>query len=304
MSISQTDYMQEAAAHLGWSAAEDALLFEQVQLAREQSKPLKQVFELVAQRTGRKPNSIRNYYYTRLKQGKPPEEAGAHTPAFVPFAKDEMWDLLVNVLGAQARGMSVRACTLELGGGDNRAMLRFQNKYRSLIKNSPELVKQVVEHMKQNGMPVFDPYEKAAPRARHAGRPKKNPASLVDIVSSVVKDLNKVEGLDVAAFFENLGALAVSAAKGATLLENRDEQNTSLHEQNEELRVQLAHQKQQIQAQRERFALLLGYFRQLMEVNREFLGMTSVVKMSSLGSYIRELSKNVENCEKWMVEYN
>ena len=120
--------METTQARLGWSAQEDALLFEQVQAARENGASLKSVFEQVAQHTGRKPNSIRNYYYVRIKQGGFDCPQGVHSPAFVPFTDGEIKALLTAVLGAQARGMSVRACTLEMGAGDNRAMLRYQNK--------------------------------------------------------------------------------------------------------------------------------------------------------------------------------
>lgn len=45
---------------------------------------------------------------------------------------------------------------------------------------------------------------------------------------------------------------------------------------------------------------LMGYFRQLMGVNREFLGMTSVTKVPSLSTYINALSRNLADCEKWI----
>ena len=45
----------------GWSAAEDKLLWETADEAQQQGLPLKAVFERIAQMTGRRPNSIRNY---------------------------------------------------------------------------------------------------------------------------------------------------------------------------------------------------------------------------------------------------
>ncbi|MEL7603463.1 MAG: hypothetical protein AAGU77_09940, partial [Bacillota bacterium] len=138
-------------------------------------------------------------------------------------------------------------------------------------------------------------------------RPRKQSGSLLDVVGGVVNQLDRVEGLDVSAFFESLGALAISAAKGAAAQQrlqalNGGEDVSLLMEENEEFKAQLGNLKQELNAQRDRFATLLGYFRQLMDVNREFLGMTSVTKVSSLSNYIRELSRNVEDCEKWMYE--
>ena len=45
----------------GWRDDEEATLFTEVERARSEGKPLKAVFDIVAQKTGRKPNSIRNY---------------------------------------------------------------------------------------------------------------------------------------------------------------------------------------------------------------------------------------------------
>ncbi len=299
-------YVQTSTNRLGWNEQEDALLFDAVRDARKIGAPLKSVFDTIAKKTGRKPNSIRNYYYARVKQGGEGNLEFPHNPAFIPFSTGEIEDLLRTVLNAQARGISVRACTLEMGQGDNRSMLRYQNKYRSLLKSNPALVKKVIADMQRAGEPTIDPFESKTP-VRRAGRPRKQSVNLLDIVGDVVEQLDRVEGLDVSAFFENLGALAVSAAKGVQMHEQLKalsglEDTVVLVEENAELRSQLHEQKAELSAQRERFMTLIGYFRQLMNVNREFLGMTSVTKVSSLSNYIRELARNVEDCEKWMME--
>ncbi len=53
-----------APARSGWSAAEEAILVRAVRGVRENARPLKDAFLEVAAHTGRRPNSIRNYYYT------------------------------------------------------------------------------------------------------------------------------------------------------------------------------------------------------------------------------------------------
>lgn len=305
-----TEHKQQQAQHssirLGWSQNEDTLLFEAVRKARTEGAPLKAVFDEVAAQTGRKPNSIRNYYYARVKQSDDVTCKMPHNPAFVPFNDEEIMHLLKTVLSMQAKGMSVRACTLQMGDGDNRAMLRYQNKYRSLLKSNPQLVRSIVREMRENNVPTVDPFERAATTHR-VGRPRKQSGSLLEVVGDVVTQLDRVEGLDVSSFFESLGALAVSAAKGAAAqqqLQAMGEYNDTplLLEELKELKEQLSDQNKELIAQRERFSMLLGYFRQLMDVNREFLGMTSVTKVSSLSNYIRELSRNVQDCEKWIME--
>ena len=68
------------------------------------------------QATGRKPNSVRNYYYTVLCRQSPAEAASV--ARFTPFTPSEMEQLLRDVLCAQAEGGSVRACALQLAEGD------------------------------------------------------------------------------------------------------------------------------------------------------------------------------------------
>ena len=174
-------------AKAGWQEHEEALLFERARRAREDGAPLKSVFEAVAMDTGRKPNSIRNYYYARVKTGVAGQES-FHSAAFVPFSEGEVRRLMRTVLSAQSKGVSVRACTLSLGNGDTKAMLRYQNKYRAVVKNDPALVQEIISELRAEGLGAFDPYENKPKRAQTASR------------------LGK---LDALGFFEELEALAV-----------------------------------------------------------------------------------------------
>ncbi len=289
--------MQANIGHSGWRSAEAAMLFDGVRDARRTGRPLKNVFEDVAKQTGRKPNSIRNYYYAKLKEDESLAPRGDN-PAFVPFTEEEIDRLLREVLTSQAKGISVRACTLAMGNGDTKAMLRYQNKYRAVVKGDPQRVKRMLERLAEENTPACDPYARV--RRNRAGRPPKR-GSIVEIMSGVVGELDKVEGLDVTSFFESLGALALSASRGAKAietLENMKAGDSCLKD--EALRERLRMQEQELNAQRERFNTLLSLYRQLIEVNRQFLGMTGVCKMSSLSGYIHDLARNVENCERMM----
>ncbi|MBQ3108181.1 MAG: hypothetical protein IJC67_01075 [Clostridia bacterium] len=295
----------------GWKAEEDALLFETAGRARTEGKSLKAVFEEVASLTGRRPNSIRNYYYARIREDDERVRQLGQNAAFVPFTEEEIEQLLRTVLKEQAKGVSVRACTLAMGNGDNKLMLRYQNKYRSLVKNNPRLVKKVIEEMQMEGAEVFDPYQER--RVLHkVGRPRKREETLVDAISGVVKDLDCVEGLDVTSFFESLGALAVGAAKGVDALRRLEEYRrdgdpvcelVQLRSENEELKASLHTVEQTLNKEKEQRIRLLGAFETLMGMNREFLGMTSIMKVSSLSNYIRELSHYIEACEAQLSEY-
>ena len=152
-----------ARSRTGWNSAEEALLLEAVDRCRAAGEPLKTAFTEAARQTGRRPNSVRNHYYASSK--------GTGTaPAFLPFSEEESLALLKTVLQARSAGESVRACTLRIAQGDTRRMLRYQNKYRALLKNRPALVDQARRELAEMGSPVFDPY---APSPAGPGRPRK-----------------------------------------------------------------------------------------------------------------------------------
>lgn len=97
----------------GWSDDESNLLWETADEAQQQGLPLKAVFERIAEKTGRRPNSIRNYYYAQVQK----REGGAQRPArFVPFTQQEVDWLMEQVLTARAQGQSVRSCLQALSG--------------------------------------------------------------------------------------------------------------------------------------------------------------------------------------------
>ena len=154
----------ETAAKGGWTQQEDRLLLSAAQSARQDGRALRSVFEDVAA------NSIRNYYYERIKQGDVEGEL-CRSAAFVPFERDEVRAMLRTILAQRAKGVSVRSCTLAMGNGDTRSMLRYQNKYRSVIKKDPALVREVMAELTSEGIAAFDPYvQPLAARRERLGR--------------------------------------------------------------------------------------------------------------------------------------
>ncbi len=150
MSQVQTLKPQRHPGRAGWQEAETARLFSAVQEANASGAPLRSVFESLSGDLGRKPNSIRNYYYACLRQQG---QEGERTPAFRPFTAEETHELLRQVLMARGKGMSVRACVMELSEGSHSRMLRYQNKYRTILKTRPELIAQVCEELRAEGLP-------------------------------------------------------------------------------------------------------------------------------------------------------
>lgn len=138
----------------GWRDEESDTLFSAVREASRQGTPLRSVFEQVASSLGRKPNSIRNYYYAQLRQR--PETGLNRAAPFQTFTEEEVRELLRTVLMARGQGISVRACVMRMAGGDRGLMLRYQNKYRSILKNRPHLLAEVAEELRREGVAVPD----------------------------------------------------------------------------------------------------------------------------------------------------
>lgn len=133
----------------GWSESENKLLWETADEAQQHGLPLKAVFEQIAQQTGRRPNSIRNYYYAQVRSR---EDGQPRAARFVPFTQAEVDWLMEQVLVARAEGQSVRSCLQKLSGGDHSLMLRYQNKYRAIIKSRPEYVRELVDKLNSEGV--------------------------------------------------------------------------------------------------------------------------------------------------------
>lgn len=136
--------------HGGWQKQEIEALQKSIDEAEKTGESLRSVFDRLGCELGRKPNSIRNYYYACLRQQG---VEGERTPAFRPFTQEETHELLRQVLMARGKGMSVRACVMALSEGSHSRMLRYQNKYRTILKTRPELIAQVCEELRAEGLP-------------------------------------------------------------------------------------------------------------------------------------------------------
>ena len=141
--------------HGGWQKQEIDALQRSIDEAAQTGESLRSVFDRMGETLGRKPNSIRNFYYAQVRAQS--QDMGRALP-FETFSQDEVEQLVKNVLTARAQGMSVRACVRRLAGGDRTLMLRYQNKYRSTIRTRPELVRKVMDELSSSGVPFVSPY--------------------------------------------------------------------------------------------------------------------------------------------------
>ena len=103
-------------------------------------------------------------------------------------APEETDRLLETVLLALSNGQSVRACTLEMADGDTRRMLRYQNKYRALLKSQPDRVRAARKSLIEHGHPVPDPFVRD-PDAPRVGRPPKATNELETRIRALLENL-------------------------------------------------------------------------------------------------------------------
>lgn len=141
--------------HGGWQKQEIDALQQSVEAAERSGESLRSVFERMSRQLGRKPNSIRNFYYA---QG----EDGARATPFETFSPEEVERLVEQVLTARAQGVSVRACVRQMADGDRTRMLRYQNKYRSTVRTRPEIVRRVMDRLNEQGRAFISPYAQEA----------------------------------------------------------------------------------------------------------------------------------------------
>ncbi len=153
--------LPRAGRRTGWSDSENKLLWEMADEAQQQGLPLKAVFERLARQTGRRPNSIRNYYYAQVRSH---DGGRARAARFVPFTEDEVASLVETVLRRKAEGQSVRACLQQLSSGDHSLMLRYQNKYRAVLRSRPEIIRAALEKLKAEGVECPPPQVRIRPR--------------------------------------------------------------------------------------------------------------------------------------------
>lgn len=130
----------------GYTEEEASGLIEYIYAGKNAGKTLSYLFATYGQQHSRAKGSVRNYYYALLKQ-RDDERVnrllqGKELEAGVirPFSEEETDQMLEDVLREKSKGFSVRRAIMNIAGGDEKLMLRIQNKYRNLLKKQPERV--------------------------------------------------------------------------------------------------------------------------------------------------------------------
>ena len=140
----------------GYTEEEATGLIEYIYSGRNAGKTLSYLFETYGRAHSRAKGSVRNYYYAFLKKRGDErvrrilEGKDLRAGEIRPFTEEETDDMLRKVLTEKSKGMSVRKAIRNLSEGDEKLMLRMQNKYRNLVKKQPERVQRVA---REAGLP-------------------------------------------------------------------------------------------------------------------------------------------------------
>ena len=135
----------------GYTKEEAQSLVKYVCEGRGRGKTLTRIFEEYAKSSGRAKGSVRNYYYALLKSTeneevkKILEGTDLRAEDIRPFTDEETDKILRAILKEKSKGVSVRRAVLNLANGDDKLMLRYQNKYRNVMAKQPEKIRSLMK---------------------------------------------------------------------------------------------------------------------------------------------------------------
>ncbi len=134
----------------GYTEEEAKSLVDYITRGRESGQTLSKLFSGYAEKTGRAKGSVRNYYYALLRSTGDKRVknmlrgTGLKAEKIVQFSEEETDRILKEILTQKQRGISVRRAVLNLAAGDDKLMLRYQNKYRNVLNKQPERIQRLM----------------------------------------------------------------------------------------------------------------------------------------------------------------
>lgn len=141
---------------------EDVIKLAEFLVEQKQGK-LTEKFEKFARQTGKAKGTVRNLYYALAKMSQNDLEfckryfngQSLKVDKIVEFSDCEERQLIKQILLKKSQGQSVRSAIKDLSLGDEKTALRYQNKYRNAVMKKPELINEIKNQLKKDGV-VFD----------------------------------------------------------------------------------------------------------------------------------------------------
>ena len=141
----------------GYTEEEAKSLVDFIKAGKQKGKTLTYLFETYGLENGRAKGSVRNYYYALMKNAKKDERivklldgSELSVEKIREFTEEETDEVLRSILEEKSKGLSVRRAIFNLSGGDDKLMLRLQNKYRNTLKKEPERIAEIAMELGLN----------------------------------------------------------------------------------------------------------------------------------------------------------
>ena len=138
----------------GYTEEEARNLVNYITEGKRKGKTLTYLFESYGLQYGRAKGSVRNYYYALMKNEKGDERivqlldgTSLSVEKIREFTDEETDEALKSILQEKSKGLSVRRAIFNLSGGDDKLMLRLQNKYRNTLKKQPERIAKIARDL-------------------------------------------------------------------------------------------------------------------------------------------------------------
>ena len=138
----------------GYTEEEAKNLVEYIKEGKRKGKTLTYLFETYGVKHGRAKGSVRNYYYALMKNEKGDERivrlldgSELSVEKIKEFTEEETDAALRSILAEKSKGMSVRRAIFNLSHGDDKLMLRLQNKYRNTLKKQPQRIAEIAAEL-------------------------------------------------------------------------------------------------------------------------------------------------------------
>lgn len=146
----------------GYTEEEAKNLVEYIWAGKQAGKTLTCLFESYGARHGRAKGSVRNYYYALMKNSSGDERVkklldgkDLSVEQIREFTEEETNEALKKILAERSKGVSVRRAIYNIANGDDKLMLRLQNKYRNVLKKQPERIGAIASELGMNGDKAF-----------------------------------------------------------------------------------------------------------------------------------------------------
>lgn len=138
----------------GYTEEEAKSLVDYIKEGKSKGKTLTYLFETYGLSRGRAKGSVRNYYYALMKNEKGDERivklldgSSLSVEKIREFTKEETDATIRSILAEKSKGVSVRRAIFNLSKGDDKLMLRLQNKYRNTLKKEPQRIAEIAKEM-------------------------------------------------------------------------------------------------------------------------------------------------------------